>query len=160
MRGRAAIAILACVVVLGQAGVAWAGTSPLVPAVVQARIERASPGLAYVPTRIAPGFRYVRWRSGEDAVRIWFRNGAGWEVVFVAVPQQGACTAGKEKSFQLAGNKVYWSHTENEQEAWRCVSRLGRTVRLAAVTAKPASRVADVGLGTVVASGKRIPGSR
>lgn len=160
MRGFAAIAILACAVVLGQAGFAWAATSPLVPAAVQARIERAAPGLAYVPTRIAPGFRFVRWRSGVGAVWIWLRNRAGWEVVFVAAPLKGACTAGKEKSFQLAGNKVYWSHTENEQEAWRCVSRPGGTVRLAAATAKPASRFADVGLGTVVASGKRIPGSR
>ena len=106
MRGRAAIALLACALVPGPAGVAWAGATALVRAAVQARIERAAPGLAYVPTRIAPGIRFVRWRSSRDAVRIWFRNRAGWEVLFVAAPLKGPCRAGREKSFQLAGNKV------------------------------------------------------
>ena len=62
-----------------------------------------------------------------------------------------------EKSFQLDGNKVYWSHTGAEQQAWRCVTgRNGQRVRLVASSPQPATKFADVGLGRVVASGKRI----
>ena len=62
-----------------------------------------------------------------------------------------------EKSFQLDGNKVYWSHTGAEQQAWRCVTGPnGRQVRLVASSPQPPTKFADVGLGRVVASGKRI----
>jgi hypothetical protein len=57
-----------------------------------------------------------------------------------------------EKSFQLAGNKVYWAHTSNEQQAWRCVNR----TKLVAATSLTPDRFADVGLGRIVASGRRI----
>ena len=62
-----------------------------------------------------------------------------------------------EKSFQLDGNKVYWSHTGAEQMAWRCVTApSGKQVRLVASSPQPSTKFADVGLGRVVASGKRI----
>ena len=64
-----------------------------------------------------------------------------------------------EKSFQLDGNKVYWSHTGAEQMAWRCVKPSGRQVRLVASSPQPPTKFADVGLGRVVASGKRISAS-
>ncbi len=134
-----------------------AGPAPLVPAAVQARIAQAAPRLAYVPTRIAIGFRYARWESLPGAVRIRFRNKAGWEITFVAMPLKGSCAAAREKTYQLDGNRVFWAHTETEQHAWRCVARPGGgLVRLLAATTRPADRFAAVGLGIVVASGKRI----
>jgi hypothetical protein len=88
-------------------------------------------------------------------MRIWFRNKAGWQIVFVAAPLRGDCRAGMEKSFQLAGNKVYWSHTASDQQAWRCVIGPSKqAVRLVAASPEPPTKFADVGLGTVVASGK------
>ena len=90
-------------------------------------------------------------------MRIRFANRAGWQIRFVAVRLRGSCRAGMEKSFQLDGNKVYWSHTGAEQMAWRCVTGPdGRQVRLVASSPQPPTRFADVGLGRVVASGKRI----
>lgn len=62
------------------------------------------------------------------------------------------CTAGREKTFQLAGNRVYWGHRVEEQQAPRCVNG----VQLAAATAMPPTEFADVGLGTLVASGREI----
>jgi hypothetical protein len=56
------------------------------------------------------------------------------------------------KSFQLDGNKVYWSQTAAEQHAWRCVNGM----KLAATTSLPPNRFADVGLGRMTASGYRI----
>jgi hypothetical protein len=57
-----------------------------------------------------------------------------------------------EKSFQMAGIKVYWSHTANEQQAWRCVNGM----KLVAATSLAPDRFADVGLGRVAASAHRI----
>jgi hypothetical protein len=130
---------------------------PPVPPAVQARIEARAGVLAYVPARMLIGFRYRSWEYRQQVLRIRFRNRAGWEVVFVAAPQRGSCASGKQKSFQLDGNKVYWGQTVNEQQAWRCVTgRNGRPVRLVAASAKPPTKLADSGLGIVAASGKRI----
>jgi hypothetical protein len=130
---------------------------PIVPRAAQLQIVRRAPGLAYAPTRIAIGFRYAGWQQTSTVVRISFSNRAGKRIRFVVRPQAGSCRRGMEKSFQLAGNKVYWSRTNAEQQAWRCVARPdGRLVRLVASTLQPSTRFADVGLGRIVASGKRI----
>ena len=123
----------------------------IVPAPVQHQIEQKAPLVAYVPTRLAIGWHYERW-THQGALRIVFANKAGREIVFVASRFKGNCRAGMAKSFQLAGNKVYWSHTPNEQQAWRCVNGM----KLVASTSLPTNRFADVGLGRIAASGHRI----
>ena len=118
---------------------AQAGT-PVVPVATQARIAKVRPSLAYAPTRMLIGFRFRSWRTGPAAVYERFTNKAGWEITFVAAPLRGTCRAGRSKTFQLDGNKVYWSQTRNEQQAWRCVrNRGGLWVRL--VAAQPAAAV-------------------
>jgi len=82
----------------------------LVPAPVQHQIAQKAPLVAYAPARLAVGWHYERW-THQGALRIFFANKAGQEVVFVATPFKGNCRAGMTKSFQLAGNKVYWSQT-------------------------------------------------
>ncbi len=130
----------------------------LVPAFAQHSIAQHVPLLPYVPSRLAaPSFKYAKWTHTGSALRIWFRNKAGNEIVFVAARSNGSCTAGKEKTFQLAGVKVYWGHTATEQQAWRCVvDPSGHQVKLVAATSLPPTKFADVGLGTIVASGHRI----
>jgi hypothetical protein len=139
------------------AATAATASTPVVPLSVQARIAATAPRLAYVPTRMGFGFHFRRWERKPGVVRIWFRNKAGWEITFVAAPLRGGCRAGFQRSFQLAGNKVYWAQTSEEQQAWRCLTRPGgRTVRLIAASAHPPTRFADVGLGRIVSSGKLI----
>jgi hypothetical protein len=123
----------------------------LVPLPVQHQIAQKAPFLAYAPARLAGGWHYERW-THRGPLRIFFANRAGQEVVFVASPFKGNCRAGMTKSFQLAGNKVYWSQTATEQEAWRCVNGM----KLAATSSLPPNRFADVGLGRMAASGHRI----
>jgi hypothetical protein len=123
----------------------------LVPVPVQHEIAQKAPLVAYAPARLAVGWHYARW-TREGALRIFFRNKAGREIVFVAAPYKGNCRAGMEKSFQRAGVKVYWGHTANEQEAWRCVNGM----KLVAATSLPPDRFADVGLARMAASGHRI----
>ena len=123
----------------------------LVPAPVQHQIAQKAPLVAYAPARLAVGWHYVRW-THQGPLRIFFANRAGREAVFVATPFKGNCRAGMTKSFQLAGNKVYWSQTATGQQAWRCVNGM----KLAATTSLPPNRFADVGLGRMAASGHRI----
>jgi hypothetical protein len=125
---------------------------PVVPVSVQQAIVRRAPALAYVPARVGFGYRYRHWSFAGSAVRIWFANRAGKEIVFVAARRAGPCANGSEKTFQMAGNKVYWGHRAEEQEAWRCLNG----VQLVAATPQPPTAFADVGLGRVVASAHRI----
>ena len=106
---------------------------------------------------MAVGFRYVSWQKSPSNVEITFDNKAGWEIRFIALRPSGSCRTGMEKSFQLDGNKVYWSHTGAEQRPGAASpARQGRQVRLVASSPQPPTKFADVGLGRVVASGKRI----
>jgi hypothetical protein len=124
---------------------------PVVPVFTQHRIEQTAPALAYVPARLAIGWRYERW-THDGALRIYFANKAGREIVFVATRFSGNCRAGMAKSFQLDGVKVWWAPTADGQQAWRCVNG----VKLSAESSLGPDRFADSGLGRIAASGHRI----
>jgi hypothetical protein len=135
----------------------FVSAAPPVPLHAQRAIKARTQVDAYVPARVPMGFRYYRWSLKSPALRIVFRNKAGWEIVFSASSAAGCSAAGKEKSFQLDGNKVYWSHTASGQEAWRCVTGVNRLrVRLAASTTIPPTKFSDAGLGQVAAAGHYI----
>jgi hypothetical protein len=142
--------LIAVVAAAGTA--AAAAATPVVPAFTQGQIAKTVPSLAYVPARLAIGWRYRRWTHRGGVLRIFFANKAGREITFGAAPLTGTCRAGMEKSFQQAGVKTYWSHTANEQQAWRCVNG----VRLVAASSLRPDQFADVGLGRIAASGHRI----
>jgi hypothetical protein len=146
--------LIAVVVAAGTA--AAAAATPVVPAFTQGQIAKTVPSLAYVPARLAIGWRYRRWTHRGGVLRIFFANKAGREITFVAAPLTGTCRAGMEKSFQQAGVKTYWSHTANEQQAWRCLVRNGRTVRLTVATSISPTKFADVGIGRIAASGRYV----
>ncbi len=106
---------------------------------------------------MARGFRFTDWQKTAQTVRITFDNRIGWEINAVVLAAHGSCRAGLEKSFQLDGNKVYWSHTGAEQQAWRCVAGPGRRqLRLVASSPQSPTLFAATGLGRVVASMARI----
>jgi hypothetical protein len=132
-----------------------------VPLLVQHAITKRTAALNYVPARVPFGFRYARWSYAakpQPVTRIWFhRRGkpASWQITFVASKQAGPCPRG-EKSYQVDGNKVWWSHTRNEQQAWRCVAGPKGTVRLTVATPIPPTAFAAVGLAQVAAAGHRI----
>src|SRR3954454_5998730 len=131
-----------------------------VPLLVQHAIAKKTRGLAYVPARVPFGFRYLRWSYAakpQPVTRIWFqrRGKPAWQITFVASKQSGACPRG-EKSYQVDGSKVWWSHTANEQQAWRCVSGPNGLVRLTAATPLAPTAFASVALAQLAAAGHRI----
>jgi hypothetical protein len=157
--------LLASLAVLLTAGASAFAATPghPVPVAVEKQISKHAGVESYTPSRMLIGFTYERWQYVPGELRIWFANKAHVEIKFDVTPlRAGTCAAGKQKTFQLAGNKVYWSQVtdptvEYVQEAWRCVKHpSGRMMRLSVVTRTPPTKLADVGLGTVVASGRVI----
>ena len=150
--------ISTAVAVLALSGIASAAKTSLVPPFVQNLIAKRSPQLAYVPTRIAaPSFKYAGFKASTTMVSETFAQTPKRKIVFTAIPYSAPCADGKQKSFQLSGNKVYWSQLDNTQMAWRCVTgSAGRQLRLAASSTLGLTEFADVGLGTIVASARLV----
>ena len=135
---------------------ALAATRPLSGSVLLAIDGRAG-FRNFLPTRMLSGFTYSSWSFRSGVLRIDFRNKAGWDVQWRVGPMSaGSCAVGRQKSFQLDGNKVWWAQNAANQFAWRCEFGLdGKPLRLEAASATPPAKLADVGLGIVAASGKR-----
>ena len=87
---------------------AAAATRPVSGAALLA-IDRSAGFRNYLPTRMLSGFTYASWSQKGGVLHVSFRNKAGRTVVWTVAPMTGACDAGKQKSFQLAGNKVWWA---------------------------------------------------
>ena len=146
-------------------GVGAAAAQP-VPVTVERQIAKRAGIEAYTPARMITGWRYDRWQYVPGELRIWFSDRARREVEFVVTPRLTAsCAAGRQRTFQLDGNKVYWSQTTDpsvdryQQQAWRCVkSPSGRWLRLVALSPLPPTKLADVGLGRIAAAGRLIRG--
>jgi hypothetical protein len=136
--------------------VAAATAKPVVPPFVQKLVRAKAGALAYVPTRVPFGYRYVgyRWRDRAVTIKVADRRfplDGRHSLAFTARRFAGtlaSCGAGRQKTLQMGGNKVYW----DGETAWRCLRATdGRLVRIAA----SGPNLPDVALGRVVASGKR-----
>jgi len=127
-----------------------------IPHAALLRIDRAAGYRNFLPTRMLPGFAYRGWTNAGGTLRVEFRNRAGQQLEWRVSSMKGSCDAGKQQSFQLGGNKVWWAQKPSEQVAWRCVfDQAGKPVRLAAASGTPTTKLAPAGLGIVVAHAKR-----
>jgi hypothetical protein len=127
-----------------------------VPDSVVLAVDRKAGVRNFMPTRMVGGYRYLGWSFRDGVLRMRFRSTVGRVVDWKVAPMTGTCRAGMRKSFQLAGNKVWWAQGGGAQRAWRCVFGAdGVPLRLAASSTTPPAKLADVGLGFVVASARR-----
>src|SRR5262249_38794516 len=118
-------------------------------------IDRAAGYRNYLPTRVV-GFTYSSWSKKGSVVRVDFRNKSGVRLEWRVLPMSGNCDTGKQKSFQLGGNKVFWAQNATEQRAWRCVfDQAGKPVPPRGGATAAANRFAPAGLGIVAAHAKR-----
>lgn len=154
------------------AGTARAGFTPAwsyVPAPLRAQLAAKLGGSLYLPARTPLFYRY---RSGAAVVngkltvefrnRVRVRQGVWrwtnatfiWNVQ--PLPSGTTCVdwQAKDKTLQLAGNKVYWS--EASGTAWRCATDKQHNTFVLSVTGGGAL-VGDA-LGPVVASGLDVSG--
>jgi hypothetical protein len=153
--------LIATALALGAVGLASAAAStPPVPSHAQRAIKQRAGLVAYAPARVPLGFRYSEWTYSPPTLRIFFHQQgkpAGWDITFAASPQAGRCAAHPEGTFNLSGGKVYWTHTLQEQQAWRCVAGPNHTlIRLAAASAIPAKTLPPRTLAQVAAAGHAI----
>ena len=147
--------LLAIAVLAGALPAAALAAVP-VPRNVVIAVDRNVPIANFMPTRMLAGFEYASWSYRRGVLRMQFRAAGGRTIVWTVQPMTGTCDAGRQKSFQLGGNKVWWAEGGGAQRAWCCTFAAdGVPMRMTASSTTPATRLADVGLGRVVASGKR-----
>ena len=156
------LALVSLVLLALSAGSALAFMHP-VPASVEKQIAKQAGLESYSPARMMTGWHYQRWQYVPGELRIWFANRSNWPVEFVVTPLLAKTwAAGKQQTFQLAGNKVYWSQSTDpsldyRQQAWRCVkSPSGRWMRIVVSSTVSATKLAGVGLGSVAAAGRLV----
>ena len=119
-------------------------------------IDGKMTGRNFLPTRMLSGFTYRSWTLKGGILRVNFVNEAGVVVQWRVEPMTGDCDTGKQTSFQLNGNKVWWAQNATEQFSWRCVfDQRGKPLRLEAASTTPPTKLGASGLGVVAASAKR-----
>jgi hypothetical protein len=134
---------------------AFAAVLPI-PHAALLKIDRAMIGRNYLPTRMIAGFAYRSETATNGILHARFANKAGLVIEWRVLPMTGSCDAGKQTSYQLAGNKVWGATVGGEQRAWRCVfDQRGKPLRLEAASTAPPNKLAGAGLGIVAASAKR-----
>jgi hypothetical protein len=127
-----------------------------IPHAALLKIDRAMTGRNYLPTRMLSGFTYRSETADNGILHVRFANKAGLVVEWRVLPATGTCDAGRQTSYQLAGNKVWGATTGGEQRAWRCVfDQRGKPLRLEAASTAPPNKLSGAGLGIVAASAKR-----
>lgn len=151
--GKLVAALLVSAVLVGPA--AAASVRPVSGAPLLS-IDRKAVNRNFLPTRMLHGYSFDSWSYRNGVLRLGFRNPAGSTIAWTVAPMTGDCDQGKQGSFQLAGNKVWFAQAGGVQRAWRCTfGAEGRALRLTASSTTSPSKLAGVGLGTVVASAKR-----
>lgn len=123
------------------------GAQPAVPLRVQRLVKRRAPLAAYVPTRLPTGYRYASHenlsRSGFDLYFSCRDPPTGPVLGFgsVKMPTRASCSQGRPtRRFRINGVLVFWSRGNNDQQAWRCMTR-GRTHVLVTATCAAARDV-------------------
>jgi hypothetical protein len=119
-------------------------------------IDGKMTGRNFLPTRMLSGFTYRSWSLKGGVLRVRFVNKAGLAIEWRVEPMTGDCDTGKQQSFQLGGNKVWWAQQGSEQVAWRCVfDQRGKPQRLAAASTASTTKLGPAGLGFVAAHANR-----
>src|SRR5581483_9060204 len=123
---------------------ATAAAAVPIPHAALLKIDRAAGYRNFLPTRAG------------GVLRVEFKTKSGAGVEWRVLPMAGSCEKGKQQSFQLGGNKVWWARNAKEQFAWRCVfDQAGKPIKLEAASSAPTNEFAPAGLGVIVAHAKR-----
>jgi hypothetical protein len=161
---------------LAVVGVASAKITPAwsyVPAKVRSQLAAQSGGVLYLPARTPLFYRY---RSGAKVVRgklevtftnrvrirqglwRWTKQTFLWQVL--PLPASSTCTtwATPDKTYQYAGNKVYFANDAGGGKTWRCVT--DRRGRRHVLVASRAPQFAGRPILDPVASGLDVAGRR
>jgi hypothetical protein len=150
---------IALALLVPTATAATAASVPTLPPFIEKLVVSKAGPLAAAPTRLPLRYRYraYKWNRAQRTLTLLFADtrfpiDGRHTITFTASRFPGPlarCGAGKSKTLQMGGNKVYWDGSV----AWRCVRGSdGRNVALRA----SAPNLPDVALGRVIASAKRL----
>ena len=120
-----------------------------IPTRVEHRIEARYPALAYGPTWLPSGLRYIGhsgpvpggqadWSANFDAsTRYTTRREMSWEVGLLSPSQCSEMAGYTMATFELNGATVYWWSSNGEQTASKCITRNGMLIDIAARASLP-----------------------
>lgn len=99
--------------------------SVALPQRLQREVAKTEPILAFVPTRLPPGYRYADHSVTRSGFDIWFsKAGEAPDQLGFHVRKASCATQGSAMhAFHINGAVVSWSATYEDQEAWRCFAR-------------------------------------
>ena len=136
-----------------------AARRPVVPIRIQHAIKKRTSVYDYVPTSMPKAFRYSSWSFSHNALTTFFQEqgaAAGNDISFSAFTRPGKlCANSPMRTFQTSSGTIYWSRSNFDQEAWRCVA--GPNDSLIQLTAASTAGVATAKtLALIAASGRKI----
>jgi len=173
LRSLLLIVLCAAAVAAGGAAAKITPAWSYVPATVRAKLAAQSGGVLYLPARTPLFYRYRSDAKVVDGkltvpftnrVRIrqglwhWTKQSFLWQVL--PLPASATCTtwATPDKTYQFAGNKVYFANDAAGGKTWRCVT--DRRGRKRVLVASHASQFAGRPILQPVASGLDVSGRR
>jgi hypothetical protein len=79
--------------------------------------------LAYVPTRLPPGYHYTeRFSYGQNDFGLSFNKRRDTHDQLGYTVREAHCPGGAMHVFRVNGVRIRWSGTYEDQQAWRCVT--------------------------------------
>lgn len=105
-------------------------SSSPVPSNVQQAVQQKYGSLAFVPTRVPDGYAFRSWGGGATSFGFTFGPDQTQEIQF-GVDEVSCSSAGSSMhTFEENGVAVEWSATDEDQQAWRCLTVDGTQVLL------------------------------
>jgi hypothetical protein len=94
----------------------------VIPQSVQREIEKSFGRLAYVPTRLPPGYHYSQHfsYSPTDFGLSFNKRGDVHDQLGYTV-REAHCPGGTMRVFRVNALRIRWSGTYEDQQAWRCI---------------------------------------
>jgi len=147
-----ALLIVIVVLMVWQPGGSNATHAADFPTTLQAQIVRATPQLAYLPTRVPAGVDYSRYTPDYPSKSHGFRltfTGAGGQDEFAFSAIQTQCTLPDKEAptygtLTANGYRIGWDVAAGLESAWRCVTHDHVQILLQAQALEPAVGRADL----------------
>lgn len=118
-------------------------SSAPVPSDVQQGVHDKYGSLGFIPTQVPNGYGFRNWGGGATSFGFTFGPDQTQEIQF-GVDEVSCQSAGAAmQTFETNGVTVDWSATEEDQQAWRCVTVGGTDVLLIASRSVPGDVTLD-----------------
>ena len=102
---------------------ACGGSSSPVPSNVRQQVHDEYGGIGFIPTQVPGGYGFQELDAeGPAGFNMYFSRPSGEQIQFGVDVASCASNGGAMHTFEANGVAIRWSATEEDQQAWRCVT--------------------------------------